>query len=167
MEECKEILGLSSKSSIHNFFQEMLWAWYLSKRDWRYYPADRLSSIPFFESIQAWLPSPASGDILDEVSLEKFLIDKPLETVFIKVVGESMIEAGIHEWDGIIVEKWSQHNMWDMIVAVIDWEFTVKFIQRDKQWNIFLQPANKNFSPIYPEDNMEIFGKVTWVFRKY
>lgn len=166
MEECKEILGLSSKSSIHNFFQEMLGAGYLDKREWRYYPADRLSSIPFFESIQAWLPTPASDDLIDEISLEKYLVDTPLDTVFIKVVGESMIDAGIHEGDGIIVHKWAPHKYWDMVVAVVDGDFTVKFIQQDADGKAYLEPANENFSNIYPEWSMEIFGVVTGSFRK-
>ena len=167
MEECKDILSLSSKSSIHNFFQELIWAWYLIKKEWRYYPADRLTSIPFFESIQAWEPSPASDEISQEISLERFLIQKPFDTIFIKVIWESMIDAGIHEWDGIIVEKWWWYTLWDMIVAIVDQEYTVKYIQKDKQWNLFLQPANNDFSPIYPQQELQIFGKVTWVFRKY
>jgi len=78
-----------------------------------------------------------------------------------------MIDAGIHEWDGIIVEKWASYRLGDMVVAVVDREYTVKFLQKDKEWKHFLQPANQEFSPIYPDQELEIFGKVTWVFRKY
>lgn len=167
MQECAEILWLASKASVFAFYQQMIDEWYLSKKEWRYYPWVRLTTIPLFASVQAGNPTDASDEKIDDIDLDAYLIDDPRETIFVTVKGESMIEAGIHEWDVLVVDKQKKPREWDIVVAVVDGEFTVKYLRHDAMKKRVLDPANKNFSRIIPEHSLELCGVVTWSFRKY
>jgi len=122
-------------------------------------------TIPFFQSIQAGFPSPATDNLKQDMHLDEYLVSKPNNTIYIKVAWDSMIDAGIHPWDWVIVEKWAKVDLWDIVVAVVDNEYTLKYYNKD-WWQVYLAPANKSYDNIYPKESLEIFGVVVWVFRK-
>lgn len=121
--------------------------------------------VPCYESIQAWFPSPATDNLKQDMKLDEYLINIPNNTIFIKVAWESMIDAGIHEWDWVVVEKGSKAEEWDIVVAVVDTEYTLKYYF-EEAGKPYLVPANKKYKNIYPKESLEIFGVVVWVFRK-
>ena len=121
--------------------------------------------LPIFESVQAGFPSPATDDLKQDMRLDEYLVNTPNQTIYIKVAGDSMIDAGIHPWDGVVVEKWAKLDEWDIVVALIDNEYTLKYYHTE-HWKAYLAPANKNYKNIYPLESLEIFGVVVWVFRK-
>jgi len=121
--------------------------------------------FPFYESIQAWFPSPATDDIKQDTSLEEYLINSPNSTIFVKVVGDSMKDAGILTGDGVIVEKWRKVEEGDIVIAVVDSEYTLKYY-RTNNGSPYLAPANTAYENIYPDESLEIFGVVVGVFRK-
>lgn len=121
--------------------------------------------IPFYESIQAWFPSPAMDQLKQDMRLDEYLINTPNQTIFIKVAWDSMIDAGIHPWDGVVVEKGSKVEEWDIVVAVVDTEYTLKYYFKEAG-KPYLAPANKKYENIYPSESLEIFGVVVGVFRK-
>jgi len=139
---------------------------YLRRGEGRYYPGSRLMTIPFFESVKAGFPATATDEIKEDIRLEDYLIKDPLNTIFVKVSGDSMIEAGIQDGDALIVHKWARYQVGDIVVAVIDSEYTVKYLAKDGK-QFFLKAGNPNYPDIYPENEMEIFGVVTGTFRKY
>ena len=162
-----EIIWLSSKASVHNFYQNLVKSDFLSKQDNEYFPTKKLMSIPLFESIHAGFPSPATDDLKSEMCIEEYMIDNPNSTIMLKVKGDSMIDAGIKDGDIIVVDKSRKHRMGDIVVAIIDGEYTVKYLQKDKDGAYFLSPWNPKYEDIYPKDDLEVFGVVLSSFRRY
>lgn len=122
--------------------------------------------LPIFESVQAGFPSPATDDLKQDMRLDEYLVNTPNSTIYIKVAWDSMIDAGIHPWDGVVVEKWCKVEEWDVVVAIVDCEYTLKYYYKSA-WEAYLAPANSKYTNIYPKESLEIFGVVVWVFRKY
>ena len=122
--------------------------------------------IPLYESVQAWFPSPATDDLKNELNLEEYLIENPLTTLYIKVVWDSMINEWIKPWDCVIVDKSRKVHEGDVVVADVDWEYTLKYYFKELGKPV-LKPANSNYPDIYPKQDLTIFGVVVWQFRKY
>jgi repressor LexA len=81
------------------------------------------------------------------------------------VKGESMIDAGIHDGDLIVVEQQPNANVGEIVVAIVDNEFTVKYLDREKG-GFVLKPANKAFPVIRPKGRLEIFGVMAGLVRR-
>ncbi len=84
----------------------------------------------------------------------------------IKVKGDSMIDAGIHQGDVVIVEKRASAIAGDIVIAVLDNEFTIKRLGLEKGRPVLI-PENKAYPIIRPKVEAEIFGVVVGLFRKY
>jgi repressor LexA len=82
----------------------------------------------------------------------------------LKVKGDSMVNAGIHDNDLVLVKKQEVAYDKDIIVALIDNETTVKTFYRERD-RVRLQPENDNYEPIYVYNDLQILGKVFGVFR--
>ncbi len=131
-----------------------------------YVPTKMLWAIPMYESVQAWFPSPATDDLKNDIRLEEYLIDNPLTTVYVKVIGDSMIDEWIKPWDCVIVDKSKKAGEGDVIVADVDGEYTLKYFFKENGKPV-LKAANNAYSDIYPQQNLTIFGVVIGQFRKY
>lgn len=123
--------------------------------------------IPLFlESISAGFPSPAQDYIEQTLDLNELCIKQPAATFFVRVEGDSMIEAGIHPNDILIVDRSIQAEQGDIVIASVHGEFTVKELQLRPQ--IKLIPRNCRYSSISISEDTEliIFGVVTFVVKK-
>ena len=135
-----------------------------------FYKADTKTSLelPYVaEGISAGFPSPAD-DFLDiNIDLNKHLIKNPSTTFYGKVRGNSMIDAGIHDGDLLIIDKSLDPTNNKIAVCFIDGEFTVKRIKIEKDI-IWLIAENKDYKPIkVTEDNdFIIWGIVTTVIKQ-
>ena len=160
--------GLSAKSWVSECVKRFEEAGYL---DWT--PDKQLKpGRRFFERrvadspVQAGLPNPAIADGYDFVSsLDEMLVRVPSKTVLIRVKGDSMIDAGIHEGDHLVVEQQPHANVGEIVVAIVDNEFTVKYLEREKGTYV-LKPANKAHPVIRPRGRLEIFGVVAGLARR-
>lgn len=104
--------------------------------------------LPFFETlIPAGFPSPAEDHLDIKLDLNKQLIRNPAATFFARVAGNSMIEAGIHEGDILVIDRSVDPADQDIAVCYLDGEFTVKRIQKDHN-GLYLMPANPAYKPI-------------------
>lgn len=124
--------------------------------------------LPLFDSkISAGFPSPADDYIENKLDLNEHLIKHPAATYFVRVSGDSMIEAGIYSGDILIVDKSLIPKNNSVIIAILDGEFTVKRIKINKN-KYYLEPANKKYSPIkITEDmNFEPWGVVIYAIHK-
>lgn len=124
-------------------------------------------SLPLYSSrISAGFPSPAESYIDCKIDLNKELIKKPAATFLIKVEGDSMIGAGIHNLDILIVDRSLDSSNGKIVVAVLNGEFTVKRLKKSKG-KIFLCPENPKYSPIEITKEMDfsIFGVVTYAIH--
>jgi len=116
----------------------------------------------FMVPVTAGFPSPAEDYIEGKLDLNKYLIRHPAATFFVRVTGESMINAGIHPGDILIVDRAIEPGDKNVVIAAIDGEFMVKRI-RMIQGKVFLMPENENFKPLKIENemNFEVWGVVT------
>lgn len=124
--------------------------------------------LPYYDnSIPAGFPSPALDYIEQRLDLNEHLIEHPNSTFIIKVKGDSMVEAGINDEDLLIVDKSRQPEMGQVVIAELNGEFTVKFIEEIKG-ELYLVPANKKFDPILINDETEfmVWGIVIYTIHK-
>ncbi|HCU85449.1 MULTISPECIES: LexA family protein [unclassified Methylophilus] len=129
-------------------------------------------SLPLFESkVPAGLPSPADDHIGSAMDPNEYLINKADKTFFVTIQGESMIEVGLMPGDKAIVEKDKVAAVGDIVLAMIDGEFTVKILAKQKDGKPKLLPANSSgkYPPILIQGQMQfaIWGVVTGSFRKF
>lgn len=123
--------------------------------------------IPYIkEGVSAGFPSPAADFMENGIDLNKELCKNPLATFYIKVNGNSMINAGINDKDILVVDRSLEPQNNKIAVCFIDGEFTVKRIKIEKDC-IYLMPENKNYQPIKVTDENEliIWGIVTYVIK--
>ena len=125
-------------------------------------------AVPFVEEdVAAGFPSPSENYIQGKLDLNELLVKNPPATFFVRVRGESMINAGISSGDILIVDKSLEAKNNDIIIAVVEGEFTLKRLLIKDNY-IILQPENKIFASIRIDnpDNVEIWGVVTNVIHK-
>ena len=120
----------------------------------------------FIARIAAGFPSPADDFIEDRLDLNEFLIKHPAATFFVRVAGDSMLKAGIHSGDILIVDRALSATNNKIIIAVLNGELTVKRMQQ-RQHETYLVPENDAFQPIKITEAMdfEIWGVVTYVIH--
>jgi len=126
-------------------------------------------SIPIFSSrVQAGFPSPADDHLEDQLDLNKHLIRHQEATFFVRAQGESMLGAGIHPGDILVVDKSLIAKSGKIVIAVVDGEFTVKRLHKYKG-NITLKAENPEFDDIIISEGSEliIWGVVTSVIHQY
>jgi len=125
-------------------------------------------SLPLFSvAVSAGFPSPADDHLERKLDLNEHLIKHPTATFFVKVNGNSMIGAGIHDGDLLIVDKALTAQKNDVVLAVVEGNFTVKRLLK-KQSKTYLMPENSDYQPIEITAEMEasIWGVVTNVIHK-
>ena len=125
-------------------------------------------SLPFADDgIKAGFPSPAQDMTSGAIDLNKELIHHPATTFYARVVGDSMVDAGLEDGDLLVIDKSLSPVEGDKVVAFIDGEFTIKYIRKgeDCYW---LVPANEEYEPIRvtEENDFLIWGVVTYSIKK-
>ena len=125
------------------------------------------TKVPLLGKIAAGLPIEAIENFDDYIDVPQTFLGSG-EYYALKVVGESMIEAGIHEHDTIIIDSKKSATNGDIVVALIDDEEVTLKRFRKKGNTIALEPANKNFKThIYGQDRVKIQGILISLFRFY
>lgn len=123
--------------------------------------------IPLYAAkVAAGLPSPTEDYIADTLNLNEFLIKHPTSTFLVRASGSSMINAGIHENDILIVDRSIAATPGKIVIAAIDGQLTVKRLQQ-KNGKFILLPENPDYQPIEiaDESNVCIWGVVTNVIH--
>jgi len=115
------------------------------------------------DSISAGFPSPAQDYIEAELDLNEHLISHPAATYFVRVAGNSMIDAGIFDDDILIVDRAIEPANKRIVIAILDGELTVKRLYiREGRW--FLSPENEAFPnlEITSDSDLIIWGVVIY-----
>ncbi len=128
-------------------------------------PGTRFFERTVADTVRAGMPQPANDSPRDAWAIDRYLVDKPSETELFQVRGDSMIEAGIHEGDFVVIEKTRSAMPGDIVLAFVDGEFTLKTLARDKK-GFYLEAANAAYAPIRPAQDLEIHGVMVGLFRK-
>ena len=127
-------------------------------------------------SVVAGFPSPAEQYLEPPLDLHELLVKRPAATFFVKVEGDSMINAGIHDKDLLVVDRSLTPANGDVIIASVDGEFTVKTYRTGmktgadgrKHRFVALEPANPDYPTITvrPGQELLLYGKVTAVIHQ-
>jgi len=127
-------------------------------------------SLPLYSSkVSAGFPSPAEEHVEKRLDPNDFLIDQEDATFFVTIQGYSMMDVGLLPGDKAVVDRSKTANVGDIVLAVINGEFTIKTLAKNKSGQPRLMPANKDFKPIEITEEMqfEIWGVVTGSFRRF
>lgn len=125
--------------------------------------------LPLFSNrVAAGFPSPADDYSEGRLSLDEHLIQHKDSTFFVRAKGNSMIDAGIFDGDLLVVDKSLNAHDGDIVVAVLEGGFTVKYLSKSGS-TVLLKPANAKFKNIEFKDGevLQIWGVVTSSVKKY
>jgi|TARA_Y100000994_G_scaffold5517_1_gene5241 DNA polymerase V len=125
--------------------------------------------IPYFNGgISAGFPSPAEDYLEERLDLNTILIKNPSSTYYVRVIGDSMIGAGIMSGDLLVVDRSLEITNNCIVVAHIDGEFTVKRIKKTNT-KMFLKAENAEYEPIeiVGDMNFELFGVVAHAIHHF
>ena len=166
-QEILKLVGFRSKNAVAKLVDKLVDDGVVAKDgQGRLVPTMSYNEVPLIGLVEAGVPTMAESQDLDSLSLDGYLINDREKTFLLEVKGESMIEAHIEEGDLVIAERTTTARDGDIVVAEVDGDWTLKYFKKlgDKVW---LEPANKNFKPIYPKHSLRIAAIVRGVVRKY
>lgn len=134
------------------------------------YNADLDSQLPLpfaDEGVRAGFPSPAQDFISESIDLNRDIIRHSDSTFYARAEGDSMIDAGVHSGDILVIDKALTPSEGDMAVCCVDGEFTLKFVEKHDD-HLLLIPANPAYDPIRVDRGNEfmVWGVVTYVIHK-
>ncbi|MCD4779667.1 MAG: translesion error-prone DNA polymerase V autoproteolytic subunit [Candidatus Omnitrophica bacterium] len=129
-------------------------------------PATKHKLPLYLSKIRAGFPSPADDYVDKKLDLNEYVVKHPAATFFVKVKGDSMINAGILPGSILVVDRSLEAQSNKIVVAVLDGEFTVKRLKKSRN-KIVLLSENSNYDPIEitPDRDFAIWGVVTHVFH--
>ena len=169
--EMMKLFGFKSKNAVFRVVEKLVESGLAAKDHLgRLVPtqsfAEESVSVPMLGLVTAGLPATVEEEQAETVNLEDMLIEKKAFTYMLEVGGDSMIDAHIEKGDMVLVEKATTAKDMQIVIAEVDGEFTMKYFRKkgDKVW---LEPANKNYKPIYPEHSLNINAVLKAVIRKY
>lgn len=128
---------------------------------------EELIPLPLFlNKVPAGFPSPAEDYIEQKLNVQELLVKRPASTFFIRVSGYSMLDAGIHDGDILVVDRSLKASTHKIIVAILDGELTIKRFEQSEN-TIYLHPENKAYQTITvtPDMDFEVWGVVTNVIH--
>lgn len=166
--EMLQIFGLKSKNAVYKRVARLVREGLVRKdRTGRLIPLARINKpVRLLGLIQAGFPSPAEEEAADLISIDEYLISNPQATYLLKVDGDSMINAGIHPGDLVLVQRDLEARHGDIVVASVDREWTLKYFERDGD-KVVLRAANSKYTLIKPSQELLIAGVVIANVRKY
>jgi len=173
--EIMKLVGFKSKNAVAKLIDRLIDEEVLDKdSSGHLIPNKLIGEIPLLGLVEAGFPTLAEESLLDTMNIDDYLIKNKDATYLLEVKGDSMIDAGIQEGDLVIAEKVNLDSFLqgravkdgDIVIAVVDGGSTMKYY-RNQKGKVYLEPANKNYKPIYPESELEITAIVKGVIRKY
>ena len=164
--EVATLFNYASKMAAHRLIEKLKIAGYLDKdRRGKLIPTSKIT-LPLLGAVAAGFPSPAEEGLVDVLSLDQYLVRNPEKSFMLKVSGDSMIDAGIHQGDLVIIEKDSAPQSGSIVLAHIDNEWTLKYFYKIKD-KVFLRAANSKYPDLHPKLELSLGGVVTAVVRRY
>lgn len=164
---CK-VLGIASKSWVKAVLDRLCKSGFLERTpNGVWIPTRQFFARPLAEAtVQAGMPMSVTATQGEFLVIDDLLIDTPSLTTMITVKGDSMIDAAIHDGDIAVVERRKSANIGDIVVAIVDNDFTLKTLDREGGKYV-LRPANPAYPVIYPRGSLEIYGVLVGLIRKY
>jgi repressor LexA len=167
--EMMKLLGFKSKNAVAKVVDKLIDQGVLDKdSSGHLIPNQLVGEVPVLGLVEAGFPTVAEAVDLDTLNIDDYLVKDKESSYLLKVKGESMIDAGIQEGDMVIAERVGKKEVrdGDIVIALVDGGWTMKYY-RNRLGKVYLEPANKDFKNIYPEQELEIAAIVKGVIRKY
>lgn len=165
--EIMSLVGFRSKNAVYKLINKLVADEIIEKdSNGRLTPMKIFGEIPLLGLVEAGIPTLAEEDLSNTISLDEYLVKNKDSTYLLEVKGDSMIDEGIKEGDLVIVERSESPKDGDIVIAEIDGGWTMKYFKK-KGNIIYLKPANKNYSPLYPQYDLKVAAIVKGVIRKY
>lgn len=164
--EVMKLCGFTSRSSAFYVVNKLVAEGVVSKdAQGKIIPSQEMHALPLVGHIRAGFAAPAEEELADTITVGEYLIRRPEASFLLQVAGDSMIDAGIHEGDMVIFERTTQYKPGDIVVALTEDGYTLKYL-RKANGKYYLEAANEKYPDIHPREG-EIIGIVTGTFRKY
>lgn len=161
------LFGFASKNAVAKVVDKLVDAGVVGKdARGKLVPLALGDEVPLLGYVEAGFPSPVEEQSLDHVTMEELLLGSREKVYLLRVKGLSMIDAGIHEGDLLLVERREDARVGDIVVANLDGEWTVKYL-REKRGKRYLEAANEEYPDLWPQESLEIGGVVRSVIRTY
>ena len=165
--EMLSLFGFKSKNAVSRIVEKLIDAGIVAKDSLgRLIPTSALTETPLLGLVKAGFPSPGEDVLETTMNIDSFLIRKKESTYILEVDGNSMIDAHIADGDMVVAERTETAKDGEIVIAEVDGEFTMKYFRKEGT-KVWLEPANKAFKPIYPENDLKIRAVVRGVIRKY
>ncbi len=166
--EIMSMLGFKSKNAVFKLINKMVDDGVVDKDDsGKLTPMKIFGQIPLLGLVEAGIPTTVDEQATESLNLDEYLVGRNSSSKYLlEVKGDSMIDEGIREGDLVIVERRGDPKDGDIVIAEVDGGWTMKYFKK-KGNIIYLKPANKNYSPIYPEYDLRVAAIVRGVIRKY
>ena len=165
--EMLKLFEVSSKNAVFKMVNKWIEEGFLKKEDGKLAPHNKLFALPYLGVIKAGFPILAEEN-REYLSLDDYLIGDPASSFLLKVSGDSMEGVGIFENDIVIVERKKDASLGTIVLAQIDREWTLKILRRDRATRkYYLVAANPKYPAFYPREDLQIFGTVKAVVRKF
>lgn len=129
-------------------------------------PVSSRFTLPLFGPIHAGFAAAAEEQAEEVLTLEDYLVRDRSSTFLLRVKGDSMINAGIQEGDLVLVERGAVPKVHDIVVGVLDGEYTLKRLRKDKG-KYYLHAENPDYPDLYAMDELKTAGVVKGVIRRY
>ena len=166
-QEIADLMGFASRNAAFKMVQKLIHEGVLQKdASGKLIPNKLRGEIVLAGLVEAGLPSPAEAQALETLSLDEELITGKNITYALRVKGDSMVGAGIHEDDLVLVECVQDAPVGAIVVAQIDGEWTLKYL-KEKRGKKYLEAANPDYPDLYPQEDLRIGGIVRAVLRTY
>ena len=165
--EIMSLVGFKSKNAVYKLINKLVEDEVVDKDSkGKLRPMKIFGEVPILGLVEAGIPTVAEEDLSNTINLDQYLIKNRNSTYLLEVKGDSMIDEGIKEGDLVVVERAMEARDGDIVIAEVDGGWTMKYFK--KKGNIvYLKPADKNYSPIYPEYDLKVAAIVKGVIRKY
>lgn len=133
----------------------------------RLLPGKRFFERHVLNRVQAGLPAEAADVLPEAMLIDAHLIEIPSRTILLRVRGASMRDAGLLPDDTVVVLRGAVACPGDIVVALVDGEYTVKRLDIDDSGQPVLRAANPEFEDVRPAEELEVVGVVVGQFRRY
>jgi SOS regulatory protein LexA len=167
--ELASLWNVKSTNAVHKISLRLIETDYLTKdrTTGALLPGRALTHVRLLGSVTAGFPSPAEEELADTIDLNELLIKHPEATYVLRAQGNSMIEAGIFNGDLVLVRRTSTAKAGDIVIARVDGDgYTMKYL-RKRTGKFYLEPANKHYQPIFPEQELKIEAVVIASIRQF
>ena len=165
--EIMALVGFKSKNAVYKLINKLVDDEVVDKdSNGRLTPVKVFGDIPLLGLVEAGIPTSVDPDTSESLNIDEYLVGNKESTYLLEVRGDSMIDEGIKEGDLVVVERRGNPKDGDIVIAEVDGGWTMKYFKK-KGNLIYLKPANKNYSPIYPQYDLKVAAIVKGVIRKY